>query len=361
MSHEHGLDHPHDNTTNPSGRIEAASEGPSTRQRLVSISTEQPFIHGGEDIREHSTSQRDSFPRGEHTSTHISDQHPPTRPESPEYSPSHSQTAHYTSDPTSSGAYHLGEQREALAAHNAGIVNVPPVQYPISAVSIGHGVTFPGHVGNPMVAPANPFVMHSHVNQPSTQRSLFQAGMAQLSAVRPRQDQPAANPPLLGFSTAAQDWIVPVEEKLPQRTIGDRLEPTLLTAIAEKDKYAFKAKMTGYALNAAIGLQVLLGALTTGLSAVTTGRQTSIMTAILGGLATIVASYLARARGSNEPELSITRVKDLEQFIRECQAFQMDYGLMVDGVHDHELETLRRRFEELLGNANGERKLSPPV
>ena len=34
----------------------------------------------------------------------------------------------------------------------------------------------------------------------------------------------------------------------------------------------------------------------------------------LGGLATLVASYMARARGSGEPELSITRVKDLEQF-----------------------------------------------
>jgi len=55
---------------------------------------------------------------------------------------------------------------------------------------------------------------------------------------------------------------------------------------------------------------------------------------LLGGLSTIVASYLARARGSNEPELSITRVNDLEQFIRECRAFQMDFGVewMCKGV-----------------------------
>jgi hypothetical protein len=70
----------------------------------------------------------------------------------------------------------------------------------------------------------------------------------------------------------------------------------------------------------------------------------------------MVASYMARARGSGEPELSITRVKDLEQLLRECRAFQMDHA------HEHStpendlgarLEDLRRRFEELLGNANG--------
>ena len=73
----------------------------------------------------------------------------------------------------------------------------------------------------------------------------------------------------------------------------------------------------------------------------------------IGALATLVASYLARARGSNEPELSITRTKDLEQFIRECQSFQLDYGHFSGQEFDPELIRLRRRFEELLGNANG--------
>ena len=74
---------------------------------------------------------------------------------------------------------------------------------------------------------------------------------------------------------------------------------------------------------------------------------------IIGALATLVASYLARARGSNEPELSITRTKDLEQFIRECRSFQLDYGHLSGHEHDPEVFRLRRRFEELLGNANG--------
>jgi hypothetical protein len=76
----------------------------------------------------------------------------------------------------------------------------------------------------------------------------------------------------------------------------------------------------------------------------------------LGGLSTMVASYLARARGSNEPELSITRVKDLDHFLRDCDAFKMDHGHEYgapDSRLDERLNELRRRFEELLGNADG--------
>ena len=72
-----------------------------------------------------------------------------------------------------------------------------------------------------------------------------------------------------------------------------------------------------------------------------------------GGMSTLVASYLARMRGSNEPELSITRAKDLDQFIRECDAFQMDRGHITGNSEDSALEGFRKRFEELLGNANG--------
>ena len=73
----------------------------------------------------------------------------------------------------------------------------------------------------------------------------------------------------------------------------------------------------------------------------------------IGALATLVASYLARARGSNEPELSITRTKDLEQFIRECRSFELDYGHLDGTEFDSKLIGFRTRFEELLGNANG--------
>ena len=65
-----------------------------------------------------------------------------------------------------------------------------------------------------------------------------------------------------------------------------------------------------------------------------------------GALATLVASYLARARGSNEPELSIARTKDLERLIRQCEIFQMDHG---HDRFDADLAELRTRFDELLG------------
>lgn len=165
-------------------------------------------------------------------------------------------------------------------------------------------------------------------------------------------------------STSGVGWIVPVDERPHRRTIGERLDPTIFNAEREKAQYTLKAKWTGYALNIAIGLQVLLGALTTGLAAALSGRQVSIGTTLLGGMSTLVASYLARTRGSNEPELSITRVKDLDQFLRDCLAFKMDhgheYGTPENGLNNR-LEHLRKRFEELLGNADGQRKLSPPV
>jgi hypothetical protein len=41
----------------------------------------------------------------------------------------------------------------------------------------------------------------------------------------------------------------------------------------ERDKYALKARLTGYTLNAAIGIQVLLGSLTTAISAAISGKS----------------------------------------------------------------------------------------
>ncbi|KAA1470791.1 hypothetical protein DENSPDRAFT_752522, partial [Dentipellis sp. KUC8613] len=117
-----------------------------------------------------------------------------------------------------------------------------------------------------------------------------------------------------------------VRVQKPQLSVGDRLQPTLDAAEKERARAAFTARMTGYALNIAIGMQVLLGALTTGLGAALTGKSTSVAISILGGAATLVASYLARARGSNEPEQSLLRVQALEHFIREANAFKLDHG-----------------------------------
>ncbi|KAF8972326.1 hypothetical protein BDZ97DRAFT_1913536 [Flammula alnicola] len=168
----------------------------------------------------------------------------------------------------------------------------------------------------------------------------------------------SAAPQSVRLSRAVSGQYDPGEK--PRSTVSDRIRKTVEDAERERAKYAAKAQMTGLALNIAIGLQVLLGSLTTGLSAVAgPGRSAAVQTTILGALATLVASYLARARGSNEPELSITRVKDLEQFLRECRNFETDHGLHTGHEYDEQLAYYRQRFEELLGNANGERKLSP--
>ena len=80
------------------------------------------------------------------------------------------------------------------------------------------------------------------------------------------------------------------------------------------------------------------------------------MTAVLGGIATLVASYLARVRGTNEPELSTARAKDLEKFIRKCEAYMYDHGRErpsdTENDHNHNINELRQEFEQLLGNAS---------
>ncbi|KAH9942637.1 hypothetical protein B0H21DRAFT_824096 [Amylocystis lapponica] len=132
-----------------------------------------------------------------------------------------------------------------------------------------------------------------------------------------------------------------------EKTVGARLAPTLKNAQDEKVRYEAKARMTSYALNACIGAQVLLGALTTGVAAATSGRQASIATS---------------------PEASTARCKDLEHFTRECEAFVLDYGHVYGTEYDRQIERFRRRFEEIMGNAESDGvgrpmqdKMRPPM
>lgn len=70
----------------------------------------------------------------------------------------------------------------------------------------------------------------------------------------------------------------------------------------------------------------------------------------LGGASTLVASYLARARGSNEPENSLQRAKELDHFIREARAFELDHGHAVGAAFDRELSSFRHTLEAMLGS-----------
>ena len=99
-------------------------------------------------------------------------------------------------------------------------------------------------------------------------------------------------------------------------TIRERLEPTVIIAEKELERYTRTAQLYSLALNVAIGLQVLIGALITGVAAATSNpRAAQVSTSVLGGLSTLVASFLARARGSGEPELSRERARDLQKVL----------------------------------------------
>lgn len=69
-------------------------------------------------------------------------------------------------------------------------------------------------------------------------------------------------------------------------------------------------------------------------------------------MSTLVASYLAKARGSKEPELSIVRTRDLEHFIREIEAFMLDHGHVDTDVWDKDINRFRLQLEGILSNAD---------
>lgn len=83
--------------------------------------------------------------------------------------------------------------------------------------------------------------------------------------------------------------------------------------------------------------------------------QTSIAVTILGGLSTLAASYLAKARGSGEPEASVLRCSELENFVRELQNLSIDMGAKKGGGehHDTVVQNFRDRFEKIMGSPSG--------
>lgn len=164
--------------------------------------------------------------------------------------------------------------------------------------------------------------------------------------------------------------------KTKMLTVEQRLQPTIDYATEERNKCKMKAARTGLWVNLALGLQVFFGALTTGLSAVLSGKKAGVTTTIFGGITTMLASYLARMRGSGEPELSRARTKELENFLRDVNAVVLDKGHHAnemklnengnpDPNHKDEIDLLienfRKRFEDIMGNGNQERKLATPV
>lgn len=139
-----------------------------------------------------------------------------------------------------------------------------------------------------------------------------------------------------------------------ERSVGQRVDPTISAARAEFFKATHKAQLTGWAQNIAIALQVLIGALTTALGAALSGKKTSsVAISMLGGASTLVASYLARTKGTNEPEASKYRARALDHFLREIEAFDLDHGHEMGNKWDEKISGFRLGLERILGNNPG--------
>ena len=68
-----------------------------------------------------------------------------------------------------------------------------------------------------------------------------------------------------------------------------------------------------------------------------------------GCTSTILASYIARIRGTGEPELSMLCTNELDHFLRECNAFVIEHGSEHRRPeNDARIDALRERFETVL-------------
>lgn len=152
------------------------------------------------------------------------------------------------------------------------------------------------------------------------------------------------------------DWVVPVEERsVIRHTVEERIAPTFEHAVRERDKLKMRARTAKWSINIAAALQIFLGSMTTGLSAIgLDGKHFGVATTVLGILATLTGAFLARVRATDEPETSLIRAHDLDSFIRDCEAFRLDCGLDTGDRYDQRVEEFRRRFEMLLGNMRAE-------
>ncbi|OCH93757.1 hypothetical protein OBBRIDRAFT_267003 [Obba rivulosa] len=230
------------------------------------------------------------------------------------------------------------------------------------------------YLGNPTAPPRPPSRAASFTGGRTHSRRDLRASAHSLHSVR-GNSQGGGNPYVPREALARQqsvvDWIVPPPppaggppgpgsvgsaDTQRERTVDARLRPTLIHANDELAKARVKARATGLAINIAIGIEVLLGALTTGIAAAVNGHDTTTVIAVLGGLSTLAASYLARSRGTGQPEASILRCRDLENFIRDLEGFMLDYGPYTGTEYDLMVAHYRRRFEEVLGNVREDGK-----
>ncbi|KAF9777899.1 hypothetical protein BJ322DRAFT_517364 [Thelephora terrestris] len=147
---------------------------------------------------------------------------------------------------------------------------------------------------------------------------------------------------------SGHDFLVGVPVMGPRpKTLQDRLKLTVDAATAERNKFQKRSSQQSIIINGAIGLQVIVGALTTGVAASGTVHIGAVVAA-LGGTSTILASYLAKVRGSGEPEFSTIRARELNTFLREVETFLLDHGDEIGSDYDDQVTSFRERFEMII-------------
>lgn len=88
------------------------------------------------------------------------------------------------------------------------------------------------------------------------------------------------------------------------KSVEERIKPTLNRVTKLRRHYQLRSLWLSWMINIALGLQVILGALITGVAASSTPKGAQVSTSILGGASTLLAGFLARMKGSDEPATS---------------------------------------------------------
>lgn len=136
--------------------------------------------------------------------------------------------------------------------------------------------------------------------------------------------------------------------RVSKRTARERLQPYIEKA-TKRYQYQYRLRQViKYGINFIIFLQILVGALVTIVSVVEPNQKTRIVTAVLGAVSTFTASVLARAKGTNQPQIAESHARELDKFIGDCQRYIDDMGDDSFGPDvDEKVEEFAQRFEDI--------------
>lgn len=130
-------------------------------------------------------------------------------------------------------------------------------------------------------------------------------------------------------------------------TAKELLQDYLDKAIS-KQKYQYRlSKAIAWGLNILIMLQVIVSALVTVVTSLEPTPRTRIASVVLGALSTVTAALVARAKGTNQPELAENYSKDLQKFIGRCKIFIKESGSSFSDDIRQGVMTLVEQFESI--------------